>query len=70
MLSVTTFDCAAVAIMLMVILLIWITIVLTRDRQDPLMKYMKEQSIVDGLVSRKLLAEIISEAIRNGTWSP
>jgi hypothetical protein len=68
--TVGTFDYIIVISSLLLILLIWMTLVLTRDRQDPLMKEMKRKAVKDGSISRKLLADLVYDAIITGEWSP
>ena len=64
------YDYLIIAAVMFLVLLVWITIVLTRDREDPIIKYMKESSVRDGVISREVLADLISNAIKSGTWSP
>jgi hypothetical protein len=68
--AIGTFDYIIVVCSLLLILLIWITLVLTRDRQDPAMKEMKRKSVKDGTISRRLLGEFVYDAIIQGEWSP
>lgn len=70
MLSITSFDVCIVSVILLLILLFWITLVLTRDRQDPVLKDMKKKAVVNGLISRKILGELVKEAIEKGIWNP
>lgn len=63
-------DYSIVICVLLLILLVWITIVLTRDRQDPQLKLMKKMSIRDGLISREILADLVRDSILKGRWSP